>query len=223
MIKGIIFDLDGTTLDTLQDLHNAVNKVMVDFNLPLQSLEEVRLHTGSGTKMLVKRSLPSDISEEDLDKAVKLFIKYYGENYYQFSKPYPGVKELIDELLKTNIQVGINSNKIDAYCKHLIQINFPGIDQNLVLGKKEGQKVKPDPANNFELISKMGLKKEEILYVGDSEVDIKTARNTGVKAITVSWGFRASQALELDKPDYVINEPKDLLTIIKKENENVGI
>ena len=126
---------------------------------------------------------------------------------------------MLGKLRDMNILLAINSNKNDDYTKKLIEINFPYIDINLVLGKRPGLPVKPDPINNSELLQRMNVQKEEVLYVGDSLVDIQTAKNSNLKAISVSWGFVDKEKLESGKPDYLIDKPQELVDIIIKINK----
>ena len=220
MIKAIIFDLDGTVLNTLLDLKTAVNRVMNKLGYCEQSYEEVRNKVGSGFRNLMFRCIgKEDISEEELDTAEKQMVIEYKDCYHDNTRPYEVINELLSYLKNNDIKIAINSNKNDDYTKKLIEINFPFIDLNLVLGKREGYNVKPDPANNTELMEKMQVKPEEVLYVGDSLVDIQTARNSSLKAVSVSWGFVDKDRLVQAKPDYIIDKPDELIDIIEKINK----
>ncbi|MGN1405891.1 MAG: HAD family hydrolase [Erysipelotrichaceae bacterium] len=220
MIKAIIFDLDGTVLDTLLDLKTAVNRVMNKLGYREQSYEEVRNKVGSGFRNLMFRCIgKEDVSEEELDKAENQMVIEYKDCYHDNTKPYEGINELLTYLKGKDIKIAINSNKKDDYTKKLIELNFPFIDPDLVLGKREGYKVKPDPANNSELMEKMKVNTDEVLYVGDSLVDIKTARNSNLKAISVSWGFVDKEKLIEAKPDYIIDKPYELIDIIETLNK----
>lgn len=220
MIKAVIFDLDGTVLDTLLDLKTAVNRVMNKFGYGEQSYEEVRNKVGSGFRNLMFRCIgKEDISDDELDRAENQMVIEYKDCYHDNTKPYEGIDELLSYLKDNNIQIAINSNKKDDYTKKLIELNFPFIDSKLVLGKREGYNVKPDPANNTELMEKMKVNKDEVLYVGDSLVDIKTARNSDLKAVSVSWGFVDKDRLIEAKPDYIIDRPAELIDIIDSLNK----
>lgn len=220
MIKAVIFDLDGTLLDTLSDLQTAVNRVMNKLGYKQQSYEEVRSKVGSGFRNLMQRCIDKqNISDDELDIAEKQMIIEYKECCHDKTKPYEGIEEMLGKLRDMNILLAINSNKNDDYAKKLIEISFPYIDKNLVLGKRPGLPVKPDPINNSELLQRMNVQKEEVLYVGDSLVDVQTAKNSNLKAISVSWGFVDKEKLESGKPDYLIDKPQELVDIIIKINK----
>lgn len=220
MIKAVIFDLDGTVLDTLLDLQTAVNRVMRKLGYREQSYEEVRNKVGSGFRNLMFRCIgKEDISDEELDRAESQMVIEYKDCYHDNTKPYDGVVEMLNYLKDKNIMIAINSNKKDDYTKKLTELNFPFINQELVLGKREGYKVKPDPANNSELMAKMQVSADEVLYVGDSLVDIQTARNSSLKAVSVSWGFVDRDRLVEAGPDYLIDKPNQLTDIIESLNK----
>lgn len=220
MIKAVIFDLDGTLLDTLWDLKTAVNRVMTKLGYRQQSYEEVRTKIGSGFRNLMYRCIDKqDISEEELDTAENQMIIEYKSCYHDKTKPYEGIENLLNELIKMDIQIGVNSNKNDDYTKKLIELNFPYLNNDYILGKRKNFPIKPDPVNNTEILQKMKVQKEEVLYVGDSLVDIKTARNSNLKAIAVSWGFVDRDILKDNHPDYLIDKPEELIDIITKINK----
>lgn len=214
MFKGVIFDLDGTVLDTLTDITNSVNFLMNDYNLKSYTKEEIKQKVGRGFYNLIKDCLNPNESEDKINETLNIFINYYDKEYYKTTKPYDDIKELIDTLLNNNIKVGINSNKKDIYTNKLISINFPNIDLNYVLGKREDKPIKPNPINNIDILNRMGLNREEVLYVGDSLVDIETARNTNLIICAVSWGFRSKEELLQNKPDFIVDNPLDILKIV---------
>ena len=218
MIKGVIFDLDGTLLNTLEDLTKAINETMDDLSLPRQTITDTRNKIGSGFKNLLKQCVPENYSDNQIDEAVKSFTGYYDKCYYEKTKPYTGIKELVDWCLDNNIKVGVNSNKKDLYTKKLIKLNFPGINEDYVFGKRDNCPIKPDPCNNNDILKNMGLGNEEILYIGDSAVDIKTARNSKMKVVAVTWGYRDTDVLKENNPDFIVNKPGEITDIIKKEN-----
>lgn len=217
MIKGIIFDLDGTILDTVEDIKNSINLTLKDFNLNPISYEETKQKTGSGFKMLMQRAFPLNSDDATIDSAVEKFTYYYDLNYDKTTKAYKGINELIDYLLDHNYLIGINSNKKQEYTKKLVKKHFPNINQDYVFGKREGLPVKPDPINNLEIIKLMNLKHSEVLYVGDSDIDCKTARNSNLKLCAVSWGFRDKEILRQYNPDYLVDNPKEIINILEKE------
>ena len=143
------------------------------------------------------------------------YIKKYGEHYNVETKPYDGIKELFDELEKKNIKLAINSNKPDEYCNNLIKYHFPGNHFAAIFGSRRGIPLKPDPYSANEIVRIMGLNKDEILYVGDSDSDVNTAKNVGLKSIGCLWGFRDYKTLSDAGADYIISKPKEFLNYLK--------
>lgn len=210
-IKGVVFDLDGTLLNTITDLNNSINDTYKFYNYPKNNSEaQTMLMVGHGMKNLISQCFEGE-DETFINEALKTFLNYYDSQYYVNTKPYQGISELVEELLKRNIKVGVNSNKNDGYTKHLIELNFPGINQDYVIGIKEGDKVKPDPTNVYRVLEKMKLKNDEVLYIGDSPTDVETAKNASLEAIGVSWGFRSKEKILNAGAEKVIKEPKELL------------
>ena len=214
MIKGIIFDVDGTTLSTLCDIREALNITLENHKFELQSYEDVRLHIGRGSKNLIKDSLPQNVSKEVIDLIEKEYLGKYREHYNVKTKPYDGIKELLDELQNKDILLAINSNKPDEFTKNLMKYHFPGINFIAVIGSRIGIPNKPDPFSANEIVEKMGLDRNEILYVGDSDSDVKTAKNAGLKVVGCLWGFRDYKNLSEAGADIIISEPKELLNYL---------
>lgn len=213
-IRGLIFDLDGTLLNTLYDLNTAVNETMTSLNYPTLSYDEVRVRIGNGFKVLMERCIPEKVSEERLDEITKLFVDNYSKVYLDKTVPYDGIALLLDTLNDEGIKIGINSNKGDKYTKDLIKKHFPFIDENLVYGKRDGYPTKPDPVNNREIMEKMRATESEVLYIGDSLVDLQTGKNSRLTTVLCSWGFVDKEKLKEANPDYLIDSPEELLDII---------
>ena len=209
MIKAIIFDLDGTLLNTISDLNNSLNKTYKLLNVAKENTEDMTMAmVGHGIFNLIEQCFENKLTK----KAYKTFLEVYEKEYDQNTKPYEGIKELVDILILKGIKVGVNSNKNDIYTKHLIKIHFPNINQDYVLGHLENMKVKPDPEGVNLLIKKMNVLKEETLYVGDSPTDIKTANNAGIDVLSVTWGFRTKEQLKDAK--HIIDNPKEILSYV---------
>ena len=219
MIKGMIFDLDGTTLNTLGDLHESFNKALKEYGLPLKTIDEIRMGVGSGMKVLVERCTPEDLSEETKTELGKRYWQIYSENYANTTAPYEGMKELMNELQNRGIALAVNSNKGDDIVKQLMMKCYPEISFVEVLGERAGVARKPDPQGPELIIEKMGLTKEEVVYVGDSDVDIKTAKNTGVRSIGCLWGFRDEKVLREAGADVLVSKPSEILEYIKGEEQ----
>lgn len=214
MIRGIIFDVDGTTLNTLNDLYVSFNQALKEFGLPARSKDEIRMGVGSGFKVLVDRCTPPDTSEELKQKLGVRYGEIYSENYRKTTVPYDGIRELLQTLRDSNIALAISSNKSDRYVKGLAEKNFPDIEFVEVMGAREGFPHKPDPKGAKFIIEKMGLKKEEVMYVGDSDIDILTGKNAGAKTVGCLWGFRDRETLENAGADIILSEPLELLKYI---------
>ena len=209
MIKAIIFDLDGTLLNTISDLNNSINKTYKLLNIDKENTEDMTMSmVGHGIFNLIEQCF----SDSQVKEAYKLFLEVYDKEYDKNTMPYKGIKELINTLVLKGIKVGVNSNKNDIYTKHLIKIHFPNINQDYVLGHLENMKVKPDPEGVNLLIKKMNVLKEETLYVGDSPTDIKTASNANIDVLSVTWGFRSKEQLKDAK--HLINNPKEILSYV---------
>ena len=197
----VIFDLDGTLLDTLVDLADAVNYALKEMGMPVRTLEEVRRFVGNGVRLLMIRAVPDGEDNPLFEKTFELFKSYYGEHCNDNTKPYDGVPELIDALKKKGYAVAIVSNKIDFAVKELNELYFKGIVP-VAIGEKEGIRRKPAPDTVFAALKELGKTVDEAVYVGDSDVDIKTAQNAGMPCISVLWGFRDKEFLAEHGAEY---------------------
>lgn len=195
MIKAIIFDLDGTLTDTLDDLMNAVNYVLGKHNYPLRKRDEIRSFVGNGLKMLMKRSLPVDVGEELLACYTQELIAYYNQYSLEFTMPYPGIVELLKTLKHEGIQCAVATNKREESAVLICERFFPDL-LVAVKGDNGCRPLKPDRAIIEELLCLMNVSKEETLYVGDSEADAFTAQNAQLMSIGVLWGFRTKEQLQ---------------------------
>lgn len=214
MKKAIIFDLDGTLLNTISDLNNTVNLTYKYYGIDKTNTEEKTMTmVGHGIKNLVEQLFVE--YPELINQAYQKFLEIYDKEYYKTTIPYHGIKELIDELVKQDIKVGVNSNKNDTYTKKLIEIHFSNINQEFVLGKMDVIKVKPDPEGVNIILDRMNIDKKDALYIGDSPTDIKTALNAGIDSASVSWGFRSEKQLIEAKASRIINNPREILDVIK--------
>ena len=218
MVKGMIFDLDGTTLYTLNDLYESFNKALKLFDMPAKTIDEIRMGVGSGLKVLVERCTPEDTDKETREEVGKVYGKIYSENYLNTSVPYEGIHELLKKLQEKGIKLAIDSNKGDREVNGLIAKNFPDIEFVEVMGERKGIVHKPDPQGPLMILDKMGLKKEEVVYVGDSDIDIFTAKNTGMRSIGCLWGFRDEKTLKEAGADFIAERPEEILEYVEEEN-----
>ena len=172
MIKGLILDLDGTTISTLEDIRDAVNATLRQNGYSEKSLDEVRMAVGNGSMKLIERTAPAGLSEEKLHEMLEQYVKIYTANYNIKTRAYDGVYDLLHELQEKGVQLAVNSNKPDHLTKALIAECFPGIEFVGVFGDRKDLPKKPDPTGANLLVEMMGLKKEEVLYVGDSRDEV---------------------------------------------------
>lgn len=216
MYKTVVFDLDGTLLNTLEDLTDPVLYIQKKFDFPLHNIELVRQHVGNGIRKLIIRSIPDGEDNPRFEEVYQEFLDYYQKNCQVKTRAYDGIMELLKELHESNIKMAIVSNKAHGAVDELNEIYFKDYIK-VAIGENEaaGIKKKPAPDSVFHALKLLGSKKEEAVYVGDSEVDRATAENAGMDCVLCSWGFRERELLEGLKPIAIIDEPKDLLKIIK--------
>lgn len=213
MIKGIIFDLDGTLLDTMKDITTACNLTMKDYSFKTFSVKEISLKVGNGNRKLVERCLPDD-KLDLLDEAVDKFCMHYEKCYMDETIPFKGIKELLKELANRNIRISCNTNKFNQFCENLLKNKLPETTFFKIIGSRKDIPNKPDPYSANEIINALGVSKDEVLYVGDSDVDVKTGLNAGIKTVFVKWGSRTLEDIKDLSVDYIIDEPLDLLKIV---------
>ena len=195
--KLVLFDLDGTLIDTLEDLADAVNHALKKRGLPLHSLEEYRGMVGHGVRNLVTQALPEDARREQLiEDALADFKEWYSSHIDVRTRPYPGMQELLEDLSEAGVRLAVASNKFQSGTEKLIREFFPGIPFAAILGNREGFPLKPDPEIVGEVLRASGVPKEAAVLVGDSGTDMQTARNGGIDAIAVGWGYRPMTASE---------------------------
>lgn len=211
MIKGMIFDLDGTTIYTIEDLGDSVNKALKLFGFPEKTYAEVTAAIGRGSKKLIDDVVPEKTSDTIKEEVLKHYLEIYKENLDVKSVAYEGMYELLKTLQDKGIKVAVNSNKPDDMTKKLIYKCYPDIDFVAVYGSRPDIPNKPDPASAIEIAEMMGLKEEEVMYVGDSDVDIITARNAHMVSCGVLWGYRDRKNLEDAKADHIVSSPKEIL------------
>lgn len=212
----VIFDLDGTLMNTLEDLWAAVNYALNAMGLPARSREEVRLALGNGLKYLLVHSLPQGAGPEELRRATELFKEHYKAHMGEHTAPYPGVLELLRTLREKGCKLAVVSNKYDAAVKELVEEYFPGLI-HLSAGESESRGIprKPDPAMVLHVMEALGADPARTVYVGDSEVDLQTAKNAGLPCISVTWGFREQSFLEAQGGVRFAHSPAELLQALE--------
>ncbi len=207
--KLIIFDLDGTVLDTLEDLYNSVNFALKSNKLPERTMCEVRQFVGNGIRLLIERAVPDNTDEAVTDKVFSDFKEHYAVHSMDNTKAYDGIGELLDRIKKEGIKTALVSNKADFAVQKLIKIFFDG-KFDFVLGEKEGINKKPAPDMVCKALEELSEACENSVYVGDSEVDIETAKNSGIDIIAVDWGFRDKEYLIQCGAKETVGTVKDL-------------
>lgn len=215
MKKLIIFDLDGTLLDTLDDLKNAVNHGLFLEKWPKRNREQIRKAIGNGVAKLVERSLPKDTSQEDYNKALAAFRKYYGEHYDVETKPYPDIKKVVNKLKEDGFLLAVCTNKTQAVAENLVNKFFADLF-DYVQGDVDGIPKKPEPDMISNILNHFQLKNSDCLYVGDTEVDRQTAKNSHLDYFIVGYGYRTWDELKIVCPDSdKVKTPQELYLSIK--------
>jgi len=218
MIKLVIFDLDGTLLDTLSDLTAAVNASLSAYDFPPRTREEVQQFVGNGVSKLLERALPAySLPFSDSAQLRARFETYYDAHLWDATTVYPGIADLLSALQTRGVQIAVASNKYQAATKRLINHFFPSVCFADVCGQHDGRPRKPHPQIVADILKQSTIAPQETLYVGDSAVDMQTARNAGVRACGVTWGFRPREELSAENPFKIADKPQQILEIAEKE------
>lgn len=216
--KGIIFDLDGTLLNTIEDLTDSVNDVMEEYHFPKHDTKACKMMVGNGFQKLIKRALPEEKQNDEkfVLEALKKFAQAYHQRYLNKTVPYDGIMKLFDQLEENGIKIAVNSNKRSDYTEDLVNKFFEGYKMVAVYGERESEGIpkKPDPTAALEIAKQMDLSVKEVLYIGDSQTDMQTGQNAGMDTIGVSWGFRGAKELRDNKATYIVEKPEDILTYV---------
>ncbi len=216
MKKLVIFDLDGTLLNTIEDLGQAANYALERNGYATHSMASYPYFVGNGVRRLMTRVLPEDArDDENVDRVLKDFLEYYDEHCTDFTKPYNGMPELLQDLRDSGIAIAVASNKYQKAVSKIIPHYFPDINFVAIEGQKEGVNVKPDPSIVFAILAQAKVAKADCLYVGDSGVDMETARRACIDSVGVTWGFRSMKELVEYHADAIVNNPVDILGIVE--------
>ena len=214
MYQTVIFDLDGTLLNTLEDLADAGNWVCRNNGWPEHTLEEFKMMVGHGIPNLVQQFSPADCRSPLLMlNTLAQFSEYYGQHNLDKTRPYPGIAEMLHSLRKSGVQMAVYSNKADEFSRAIVDHIFPGVF-DLIRGKLPGVPVKPDPTGVRTVLKELGALPSRTLFVGDSDVDIHTAHNGQMAACGVTWGFRRREELEKAGAEYLADTPENLRSLI---------
>lgn len=215
MIKYIIFDLDGTLVNSIYDLADSVNYVLRQNGYKEHPLESFYYFVGSGTLKLIERALPENMrNEKEIERVHTQFAERYSENYLSKTAPYDGIKDLLDGLDERGIKYSVASNKTDIFTCEIIDKLFKNNSFDKVIGKRPENPTKPNPKIIYDILEGKNLSQLEVLFVGDSGIDIETGHNAKLKAVGCLWGFRDKNELEKAGADFIISHPSELFEII---------
>ncbi len=213
-INAFIFDLDGTLLNTIADLRDSINLALDHFGYTHFSEAEVKLKVGNGMLKLIQRCLPIGSSEAHVQEVLAIFLHEYKLHQMDKTAPYEGIVDLLHELNRRGIPCGVISNKQNPNTQSIIRHFFSDVDFTFVSGEVKGIAPKPDPTLTLQCIDAMKLDPANILYVGDTKVDIATGHNAGLKTVGVTWGFRDRKELIDNHADFLVDHPSQLLNLL---------
>lgn len=213
-IKAVIWDLDGTLLDTLDDLADSVNAALAKNSLPVRERDDVRRFVGNGVRKLVERAVPEGTKDSQTAQVYDDFITHYAQHSRDNTKPYDGIIEVLDALKARGVKLGIVSNKIDFAVKELSREYF-GDRMMVAVGDDPSRARKPAPDSVHEAMRIMDVTAEETVYIGDSDVDVLTAKNAGTLLCAVSWGFRDESCLRAAGAEHIAHTPQELLEMLE--------
>lgn len=211
MKKAVIFDLDGTLLNTLDDLADSTNYALSKFGYPTRTIDEVRQFVGNGVAKLIERAIPEGKNNPNFEKCLSIFKENYAQNMYNKTAPYNGIIEMLSNLKSKGIKIAVVSNKFDLAVKELCKKYFEGfIDFAAGENEAQGIKKKPAPDTVISVLNEFNFAPEDAVYVGDSDVDIMTAKNSKMPCISVTWGFRDEKFLLENGATILINAPSEI-------------
>jgi len=215
MIKAIIFDLDGTLVDTITDIQDGLNGMLTEYGFSTVTTEQTLANINNGALELVRRSLPEEKRSDDsfVKKAKQVYEKYYSECYNCKTNEYDGCTYALNELVAQGISVNVLSNKQDYFVKEITKKLFNDVRFDFVIGQSELFPTKPDPSSTLHILSSLGIKPSDAVFVGDSNVDMITARNARVNAVGVAWGYRSKEILIENGAEFIVNTPREIAKI----------
>ena len=221
MIKLVIFDLDGTLIDTMEDIANACNYALEKCGYPVRRLDEYNMLVGRGIDNLFRGALPEGHKTESMVRQMReWFVPYYNEHKCDFTKPYDGILETLESLSEAGLRFAVASNKYQEGTEELVKKFFGKYDFVKVLGQRDGKPIKPDPEIVYEIMGGApDVTIDEVLYCGDSDVDMQTGRNAGVRTIGVSWGFRTRDELLAYRPWFLAESPEKITAAVIDDSE----
>ena len=210
----VIFDLDGTLLNTIDDLGTAVNHALKNMGYPMHAISSYPSMVGNGVRKLISRALPAEArNPQIIDRMLVHFRDFYDEHCTDLTQPYPGIEKALSYLSAQGISLAVTSNKYQTAVTKIVYHFFPDANWKAVLGNKTGMPPKPDPSIVFEALNLCPTPKKDVLYIGDSGVDIETARRACIESVGVTWGFRDVRELRDNYADHIISDPDEIITL----------
>jgi len=209
--KTVIFDLDGTLLDTLEDLAYAGNRMLAACGFPEHPVEKYRYFVGDGMRMLVTRIIPPHCTSQKIDHCCTVFSRIYGESWARSTTLYPGIEAMLERLGEAGVRLAILSNKPHQFTTACVDRFFPHYAFDLVFGQRDHVKKKPDPAGALEIAEKLAVQPADCVYVGDTAVDMQTGKGAGMFTIGVLWGFRTLEELQGNDADLIVHHPMEIV------------
>lgn len=213
--KALIFDLDGTLIDSLEDIAICANMVLQQFGLPTHAIKDYKRFVGAGAQVLMENCTPKNSSEELVQKTIKEFKVIYDQNMKNNTFPYEGIDELLEQLTKDNYKIGVLSNKPHKFTLQYIEKLFKNYNMIEVHGQKDNIPRKPNPIAAINIAKSFDIACEDIYFIGDTDIDMQTAKNAGMIAVGVKWGFRTVKELEDNGANFIVNKPLDILKLLK--------
>jgi phosphoglycolate phosphatase len=211
---SIIFDLDGTLLDTLCDIAETANAVLARHGLPVHTKQEYKHFVGDGLRALMETITPQGANETTINNYCQMFMQLYADTWTNNCRPYDGIDDMLAAIKKKGLGMAVLSNKPHAFTKLFVDRYFPQKTFTSVYGQREGIAKKPDPAAALEIAKEQGAIPEKIFFVGDTPIDIRTGKASGMMTVAVTWGFRSIHELQKESPDIIINRPMELLQYV---------
>jgi phosphoglycolate phosphatase len=213
--KAVLFDLDGTLLDTIEDIADSMNAALGDLGFPGHDIAAYKYFVGEGMELLARRALPENLRSEKNVKTLTAAMRHeYGTRWRMKSTPYPGISELLDGLATRGLTLAILSNKTDSFTQMIVQEYFSAWDFAVIVGSRPDVPKKPNPAGALNIAETVGAKPEEFLYLGDTATDMKTATAAGMYAVGALWGFRSAEELKKNGAAVLISNPVQMLSLL---------
>ena len=212
--SSIIFDLDGTLLDTLNDIAETANAVLARNGFPIHAKQEYKHFVGDGLRVLMERITPLDANETIINSCCQLFMQLYADTWMNNCRPYDGIDDMLAAMKQKGLSMAVLSNKPHAFTKLFVDRYFPRSTFTSVYGQREGIAKKPDPWAALEIAKEQGEIPEKMFFVGDTPIDIQTGKASGMMTVAVTWGFRSIRELQKENPDFIINSPMELLQYV---------